>query len=116
MPPRGRWQPRDREWREEAAQRLEEGRSRRPAVDPRQGRPEAFGQEVASIARAIGARVRGSEVPPAPSGAQRTLASSVLLAQLEYHRKGGAGLVGGIFQPDRHSWMVEGRPVQVQLI
>ena len=85
-------------------------------MNPREGRPEGCGQEVASMARAIDGRVRGSEVPPAPSGAPQALASSVLLAQPNYHKKGEAGLMGGVFQPDRHSWMVEGRPVQVQLI
>ena len=41
-------------------QRLEEGRSTRPTVNPREGRPEGYGQEEASMARAIDGRVLGS--------------------------------------------------------
>ena len=118
MPPSGgrRWQPRETEWREAARDRFEASRNRRPAVQPGRGRPEAFGEEVASMAQAIDRRERGGGHHEEEGGTAQATSSSVLLAQLQYHRSGEAGLMGGIVQPDRHTWMVEGRPVQVQCI
>ena len=110
------WVTREHSWQDQQAERLEEHRRRRPAASPTKGRPSALGEEVAAVAQELDTRRRGTAVPPTSAGAPQALASSVLLAQLQYHRQGEAGLMAGVVQPERHSWMVEGRPVQVELI
>ena len=111
-----RWVEREHNWQEQQKERLEESRRQRPAASTTTGRPSGLGEGVAAIAQELDAGSRASAVPPTSSGVPQARASSELLGQLQYHRKGEAGLMGGVFQPDRHTWMVEGRPVQVELI
>ena len=106
-------------WRRETAERLEERRAAQ--VDPSRG-PEAARaaaerlrtMQSAEARRLAGARAAASSSEPfaLEGAADMTNLEAQLNVQREYYRSGTA-LLASTFEPQRHTYYVCGRPVQV---
>ena len=109
------------DWRQKSAQRLEEARARQP--DPYQDAPvaKAAHEGARSLALEVDRRMKrqreSTDVhagePVAPEPDEYVSVAALMTSQRQYHRT-GSGLRASTYEPQRHTWFVEGRPIQAR--
>jgi len=125
MPPKKRahethrWQPKaepDSSWLVHTAQRLERRAEQQPLPEAAPGGPSAAYAAAARLAREQQRRRGEPFAPPAAadtgSDEDEVDPATLMISQREYYRT-GAGMTATMFEPQRNTYFVCGRPVQV---
>ena len=105
----------EKDWRVVAGDRLEARQREQPA--PWAGSLPDASARVKQLAREMEQKMKGGKRSWKPverplAAADDVDAAALMTAQREYH-KTGTGLIKSTFEPQRHTWFVAGRPVQV---
>ena len=109
------------DWRLKSAQRLQESRARQP--DPYQDAPVAKATQQGASSLALDAdrrmkrehpSIAGHPGQPIAPGLEADIhQASFMTSQRQYHRT-ESGLRASTFEPQQHTVIVEGRPIQVR--